>query len=260
MAGYAKSWTDKFNDSWYVSLRLNERGMFDQLYTYAKLHGDVGKIFLRNFAHAGAEYGCDRDTAAKILRKFANDGKVILKEKENGIEIVVRNYKYWQRDKKVGDGEKPSENQGKSNGKSPLKISRADKRRDIYSPAKNSQDIASDKIPYQGIIQDLNRKAKKNYRADSKDTKTRIRILWKQGFRLDDFKKVHFVKAAEWVDDPERNIYLRPSTLYQTGKFEGYLNQTVQGERQKTAEELAVEKERREFDEELKKRKEGKNE
>ena len=114
MTGYAKDWTDKYSDSWYIGLRLNERGIFDQLKTYAKLHGGTGKIFLRNFSHGATEWGCDVATCKKILRKIANDKRIKLLERENGIEIFIYNYHYWQHVKRVGD-------EGK-NLKSPRKV------------------------------------------------------------------------------------------------------------------------------------------
>jgi len=101
MAGYAKSWVDKFNDSWYVGLKLAERGMWDQMFTYAKLMGDNSRIFVRNMQQLGSIFGCDGRTAYKIVTKFQNAGKVKITENEDGFEIFIVKYKYWQHDKEV---------------------------------------------------------------------------------------------------------------------------------------------------------------
>jgi uncharacterized phage protein (TIGR02220 family) len=79
-------------------------------------------------------------------------------------------------------------------------------------------------IPYALIINDLNQKAGTNYKPTTDKTRDLIRSLWNQGFRAEDFFKVHDIKIAEWINNPEMCKYIRPVTLYST-KFEGYLNQ-----------------------------------
>ena len=62
-------------------------------------------------------------------------------------------------------------------------------------------------------------------------TKERIRARWREGFRLDDFKRVIDVKCAEWLGtDFEK--YLCPETLFGT-KFEKYANQPMTRSRAK---------------------------
>ncbi|MEH7523578.1 conserved phage C-terminal domain-containing protein [Bacillus sp. JJ1503] len=79
-------------------------------------------------------------------------------------------------------------------------------------------------IPFSEVIQYLNDKTNATYRAGTRKSMELIRARWKEGFRLDDFKKVIDLKAAEWLNDPNWNKYLRPETLFGT-KFESYLNQ-----------------------------------
>lgn len=78
-------------------------------------------------------------------------------------------------------------------------------------------------IPYEEIVDYLNKKADKNYRHTTKKTRSLIKARWDEGFRLDDFKKVIDIKTAEWKGT-KMDKYLRPETLFGT-KFEGYLNQ-----------------------------------
>ncbi|MFU2180741.1 conserved phage C-terminal domain-containing protein [Streptococcus pluranimalium] len=97
---------------------------------------------------------------------------------------------------------------------------RLDKDRlDIYSPV---SDETKDDIPYKEIIDYLNDKAKTNYRASGKDTKSHIKARWNEGFNLDDFKTVIDKQVARWTNT-EYQQYLRPKTLFGT-KFESYLN------------------------------------
>jgi len=79
-------------------------------------------------------------------------------------------------------------------------------------------------IPYQEIINYLNSKANKKFRVTTPCTRKYINQRWNDGFRLDDFKKVIDIKLVNWLNDPTRNIYLRPQTLFGP-KFESYLNE-----------------------------------
>ena len=76
---------------------------------------------------------------------------------------------------------------------------------------------------YSEIIKYLNEKANTNYRLSTKNTQSFINARLKEGFTVEDFKKVIDVKAKSWVGtDFEK--YLRPATLFGT-KFENYLNE-----------------------------------
>jgi uncharacterized phage protein (TIGR02220 family) len=75
------------------------------------------------------------------------------------------------------------------------------------------------------IVDYLNSKANKNYRASTRKTKSLINARMNEGFTVDDFKKVIDNKTAEWLDT-KMEQYLRPETLFGT-KFESYLNQNV---------------------------------
>jgi uncharacterized phage protein (TIGR02220 family) len=75
------------------------------------------------------------------------------------------------------------------------------------------------------IISHLNQICNTSYRPSSTKTATLIKVRLKEGFTLDDFKKVHITKYAEWYGT-DMQKYLRPETLYGT-KFESYLNQEL---------------------------------
>ncbi|PEX43875.1 replication protein [Bacillus cereus] len=92
-----------------------------------------------------------------------------------------------------------------------------------YSPDE-PQDNAPDKIPYQEIIEYLNAEAKTKYQQKSKKTRELINARWKEGFTLEDFKKVIKTKTNQWINDSNMCGYLRPITLFGT-KFESYLNE-----------------------------------
>lgn len=76
---------------------------------------------------------------------------------------------------------------------------------------------------YSLVIDYLNKKASTNYRATTKNTQSFINARVKEGYVVEDFKKVIDSKSREWLGtDFEK--YLRPSTLFGT-KFENYLNE-----------------------------------
>lgn len=79
-------------------------------------------------------------------------------------------------------------------------------------------------IPYEAIIEDLNKTINANYKSSSEKTKDIIKARWNEGFRLEDFKTVHRKKSIEWGVDDKMRPFLRPLTLYGP-KFESYLNQ-----------------------------------
>lgn len=94
---YVKVWTTFLDDPWVQSLNCNHRGFFLQLLILCRRSGDFSAIFRRGLSALGAELGCDDSTCAKILRKFAEDGKVIFEKRPDGVyRIEVVNYQFWQ--------------------------------------------------------------------------------------------------------------------------------------------------------------------
>lgn len=76
------------------------------------------------------------------------------------------------------------------------------------------------------IIDYLNLKAKKSYKYTTNKTKECIRARLREGFTVEECKKVIDIKVGEWLENEKMNQYLRPQTLFGT-KFEAYLNQKI---------------------------------
>ena len=74
------------------------------------------------------------------------------------------------------------------------------------------------------VIKFLNETCDKKYKTKTEGTRKLIKGRLKEGYTLDDFKKVIRVKYAEW-NNTEREIYLRPKTLFSPSNFENYVNQ-----------------------------------
>jgi uncharacterized phage protein (TIGR02220 family) len=75
------------------------------------------------------------------------------------------------------------------------------------------------------IIDYLNECTGKLYKTNSKIAISNINARLKEGYTLDDFKKVIQVKSTKWIGTKWED-YLTPNTLFGT-KFESYLNENI---------------------------------
>nr|WP_054549350.1 conserved phage C-terminal domain-containing protein [Lysinibacillus sphaericus] len=104
--------------------------------------------------------------------------------------------------------------------------------RDILSPPitkdikSNKNNIVEELDIVHEIIGYLNQTALKNFKATTTATKRLINARLADGYTLEHFKCVIDTKVKQWLHNPEMNKYLRPDTLFNATKFEGYLNET----------------------------------
>lgn len=98
--------------------------------------------------------------------------------------------------------------------------------RDVTLQNKNiERDIEIDKEKdniYKYIVGYLNEKTGKAFKDVNQKTRSHINARLKEGYTVEDFKKVIDIKVAEWKGT-QQDMYLRPETLFGT-KFESYLN------------------------------------
>lgn len=158
-------------------------------------------------------WGWSKTKVRNFLKLLKDDGmiEIIADKKKTTINIV--NYSNYQ---DFGDQEKTT--------KKPIK----DYEKTIKRPRKNTNNNDNNNKElniYTQIINYLNEKAETAFRSTTKKTKDLISARQREGFALDDFKKVIDIKATEWKGT-DMQKYLRPETLFGT-KFEGYLNQKV---------------------------------
>ncbi|WP_051910483.1 phage replisome organizer N-terminal domain-containing protein [Carnobacterium pleistocenium] len=92
-----------------------------------------------------------------------------------------------------------------------------------------------DRAPYKDVIDYLNQKADKQFRKNTSSTQKVIKARFKEGFTIEDFKKVIDNKTADWLNDKKMSEYLRPQTLFGADKFEGYLNQESKAKKEPAA-------------------------
>ncbi|NOQ50933.1 MAG: hypothetical protein GQ578_01770 [Desulfuromonadaceae bacterium] len=73
------------------------------------------------------------------------------------------------------------------------------------------------------IISYLNKKADRNYSAKSKATIKHINARLSEGYTLDNFKAAIDNQVRQWIGTKD-DLYLRPATLFNSEKFDGYVN------------------------------------
>lgn len=73
-------------------------------------------------------------------------------------------------------------------------------------------------------VEYLNSKTGKHFNPKAAGTAKPIRARSREGYELDDFKRVIDVKTEGWLNDPKMSKYLRPATLFGS-KFDTYLNE-----------------------------------
>jgi len=71
------------------------------------------------------------------------------------------------------------------------------------------------------VVNYLNEKTGKDFKATTKQTVSLIKARARDGSSFDDFKKVIDTKTNQWLSNPDMNRYLRPQTLF-GNKFEAY--------------------------------------
>ena len=85
------------------------------------------------------------------------------------------------------------------------------------TPTKEQLDVVHKVILY------LNEKSNATY-TPNKTNMTYIVARLKDGFTINDFKRVIDKKSSQWLGTPQQK-YLRPNTLFLPSKFENYLNE-----------------------------------
>lgn len=74
------------------------------------------------------------------------------------------------------------------------------------------------------VVEYLNEKAGKKFSHTSQSTKRFVSARLKGGFTVEDLKMVIDNQCAQWKGDPKMDKYLRPETLFNETKCQGYLN------------------------------------
>lgn len=92
----------------------------------------------------------------------------------------------------------------------------------ILIPDTSDKEPLSVKPDVESVIEHLNSVTGSKYKASTKSHSENISARLND-YTVDDLKAVINYKHSEWGNDPKMVGYLRPQTLFSTGKFDGYL-------------------------------------
>ena len=85
--------------------------------------------------------------------------------------------------------------------------------------------VEKNSTAHKEIIDYLNEKTGKHYRVNSKSTMKHINGRLRDGYTVDDFKRIIDTKTKQWLKNDRMSSYLRPETLFCQEHFESYLNE-----------------------------------
>lgn len=210
----------------YKKLSSNAKIMYALLYNRldlsleSKWHDRNGQVFMYfTTAEFCEELGCSEKTVTKIKKELVTSG--LLREERQGLTKPNRLYILGP---KIVKREPPE----------PKKIPS----RTVENTALDTQevqtiktdiiktDIDNNKLSIcKEVISYLNLKAKKNFKVDTASHQKFIKARLKEGYVLEDFKKVVDIMVAKWKGT-EYEQYLQPQTLF-GNKMDNYLNQPL---------------------------------
>lgn len=173
-------------------------------------------------------WGWSKNKVTRFLSLLEQDEMVITERSKNGTLLTLVNYGNYQdsRDNKgTPTGHRRDDEgtpTGRNNNDNNVKNEKNEKK-DIYT-----SDIAE-------VLDYLNSRTGKKFTGKSKAHRQHIVARLKEGFTVEDFKKVIDNKVAAWGHSEKMAPYLRPETLF-SSKFETYLND-VETERQRARRE-----------------------
>lgn len=210
----------------YKKLSNNAKIMYSLLYNRldlsleSKWHDRNGQVFMYfTTAEFCEELGCSEKTVTKIKKELVTSG--LLREERQGLTKPNRLYILGP---KIIKREPPE----------PKKIPS----RTVENTALDTQEVQTIKTDIRKtdidnnklsickeVISYLNLKAKKNFKVDTASHQKFIKARLKEGYVLEDFKKVVDVMVAKWKGT-EYEQYLQPQTLF-GNKMDNYLNQPM---------------------------------
>ena len=161
-----------------------------------------------------------------------DDGLYLSGSEEQFAWIVSRreNGQKGGRPKKNNNLEKPNDNLNKPLGSGRLSTDNPLTLTLPLAPTlplrnKNKNILSSKLDDAREVLEYLNQKTGKDFKLTTISHLNFINSRLKEGYSKEDCKRVIDCKCDAWLEDLERNIYLRPSTLFRPSNFDGYLNE-----------------------------------
>jgi uncharacterized phage protein (TIGR02220 family) len=210
----------------YKKLSNNAKIMYALLYNRldlsleSKWHDRNGQVFMYfTTAEFCEELGCSEKTVTKIKKELVTSG--LLKEERQGLTKPNRLYILGP---KIVQQTIPEPKKLPSRAVENTVLDTQEVQTIKTDIIKT--DIDNNKLSIcKEVISYLNLKAKKNFKIDTASHQKFIKARLKEGYVLEDFKKVVDVMVAKWKGT-EYEQYLQPQTLF-GNKMDNYLNQSM---------------------------------
>lgn len=196
------------------------------------LTGKYGYCYATN-GYFAKLYKVNKNTISRWIKNLEKQGYINteLVYKNNSLEIekrkiyirpIFKNDDTYPQKCREGYPQKCGEGILKNVEENNININTINKN-NIYSPAE--QDEGNFNLKIKEIIEFLNKECNKNFKSNTKNTVNIIIKRLKEGFTVEDFKKVILKKSKQWKNT-DFDKFLRPTTLF-GDKFEGYLNENI---------------------------------
>ena len=169
------------------------------------------------------KFGMNPRTLNRYLELFQKDGQIHMEVTHQRTKIVVINYAKYQ--DYMPDTTSPTTSPTTAVTTSPTTEPTTHNRTNITKKQRNNgtkEDIYTSLATE--VLEYLNTRTDSKYRP-LKSTLREITARLREGYTVENCKEVIDKKCVEWSNDEHMAKYLRPSTLFQAGKFPEYLNQ-----------------------------------
>lgn len=207
-------WEDSFVLKAWLDLLLSVNYKQKKILFDGKLMTVEAGQIITSIRKLADRWKCSKEKVSKTLSMFESDGMITVDKDARRTLLSIVNYAFYQNDcDNVKDTDKDTAQDTDKDADSPQ-----------HKNIKNNKEIKNIYVDsVEEIFRYLNDKTGKNYTGRSKAQRDHIIARLKEGYTVDEFKKVIDNKVAAWKGDPKMDQYLRPETLFST-KFETYLN------------------------------------
>ena len=170
------------------------------------------------------------ENAMKFLRERS---MITTKKTTRGMFVTICNYSLYQDPKNNGSNRRADTRTTDNKQTTDTINNNGNNVKNVNNGKKKIDSAKYRTMLREQIIYYLNTTANKDYKPETPLTIKLINLRLKEGYSLDDFKKVIDVKNEEWRDKITKDgknmeDWLRPQTLF-GNKFESYLNQRIIG-------------------------------
>jgi uncharacterized phage protein (TIGR02220 family) len=178
---------------------------------------DEGQI-VKSLYEWALEFKWSVSSVNRFFKLLKKENMIELDNIKNTTRITILNYEIYQGERNIPE----TKLEQKWNGDNIInkEINNNNNKEKYKKEKKSTPEFRKEVIDY------LNEKTGKNFKANSDKNIRTIEARCANGYGIEDFKKVIDIKTKEWLNNEKMEKFLRPETLF-SNKFESYLNQKL---------------------------------